>query len=81
MNVDGERTMRSPERLPEVMKVNEVAEMLRVDRKTIYSMVERGQIPGVRRLGRCLRFSRRALVRWLDDVDAASNARRDQRAW
>lgn len=71
MNVDGERMMRSPERLPEVMKVDEVAAMLRVDRKTIYSMVRRGRLPGARKLGRCLRFSRRALLDWLSDAESS----------
>lgn len=51
--------------LPPVLVADEVAALLRVDRKTVYSMVERGKLPGCRRIGRCLRFSRDAIVRWL----------------
>lgn len=53
------------EALPEVLTVPEVAALLRVDRKTIYAMVQRGEIPGARRLGTAIRFSRATVVAWL----------------
>lgn len=51
--------------LPAVLTVEEVAELMRVDRKTAYSAIAEGGIPGVRRIGRCIRVSRDELLRWL----------------
>ena len=48
--------------LPAVLTVDEVAEVLRVDRKTAYAVIAEGGVPGVRRLGRCIRVSREALM-------------------
>jgi excisionase family DNA binding protein len=48
-----------------VMTADSVSRMLRVNRKTIYEMVRTNSIPGVVRMGRALRFSRHALLRWL----------------
>lgn len=55
---------RSLRQQPEVMTADEVAAMLRVNRKTVYESVERGELPCVR-LGRRMLFSRAALLRWL----------------
>ncbi len=71
MEAETERATRVSHQPPEVMKVSEVAELLRVDRKTIYSMVQRGRLPGARRLGRSLRFSRSALLAWLADAESS----------
>lgn len=51
--------------LPAVLTVDEVADLMRVDRKTAYSAIADGGIPGVRRIGRCIRVSRDELLRWL----------------
>jgi excisionase family DNA binding protein len=51
--------------LPEVLTVDELAALLRVDRKTVYAQIARGEIPGVRRLGKTIRISRDAVLRWL----------------
>jgi excisionase family DNA binding protein len=51
--------------LPQVLTVEEVADLMRVDRKTAYSAIAGGGIPGVRRIGRCIRVSRDELLRWL----------------
>ena len=48
----------------EVMSVEECAEFLGVDRKTVYDYAGRGMIP-CRRLGKRILFSRRAVVLWL----------------
>ncbi len=37
--------------LATVLTADELAELLRVNRKTVYAMVARGEIPGVRRIG------------------------------
>lgn len=47
-----------------VMTVEEVADLLRVNRKTIYEAVRLNEIPHAR-LGRSIRFCREALLRWL----------------
>ena len=55
--------------LPHVLNADEVAELLRVDRKTVYSMVARKKLPGCRRVGRCLRFHRDRILQWLADAE------------
>ena len=56
----------------EVLTCGEVAELLRTTRKAGYAMVERGQIPGVVRLGRRLLFREDALVDLLSQKSAPS---------
>ena|ERR1017187_4277807 len=41
--------------LPEVLTVDEVAALLRVNRKTVYGAIKRAEIPGVRRIGGTIR--------------------------
>lgn len=53
--------------LPAVLTVEEVADVLRVDRKTAYAAIAEGRVPGVRRVGRCIRVSRDALLKWLEE--------------
>jgi excisionase family DNA binding protein len=53
--------------LPVVLTVDEVAAIMRVDRKTIYGVIARGEMPGVRRLGRSVRLHRDTVLRWLAD--------------
>ena len=48
----------------EVLTADEVAAMLRVNRKTIYEAAQRGDIPH-QRLGRRLVFERGAVLAWL----------------
>jgi excisionase family DNA binding protein len=49
----------------EVMKVAQVAAFLGVGKNVIYTLAAQNRIPH-RRVGKHLRFSRSALVRWLD---------------
>ena len=51
--------------LPAVLTVDEAAELLRVDRKTVYESIRRGELPGVVRLGRSIRIGRGALLEFL----------------
>jgi len=53
-----------PEATP-ILTVDELAALLRVERKTIYAAITRGDIPGVRRVGRSIRISRDAVLDWL----------------
>lgn len=48
-----------------VLTVTEAARMLRVNRKSIYRAVSRGEIRGVRRFGRAIRISKSALLDWM----------------
>lgn len=51
--------------LPLVLTVDELAVVLRIDRKTVYSAIQRGEIPGVRHVGAVIRISRDAVLNWL----------------
>jgi excisionase family DNA binding protein len=57
---------------PLLLTADETAELLRTTRKAVYAMVERGQLPGVTRIGRRLLVRRDALVDWLDQKRAPS---------
>ena len=57
---------------PYLLTADEVAALLRKTRKAIYVMVERGQLPGVVRIGRRLLFRRAELLDWLRQKSAPS---------
>ncbi|HWL86327.1 MAG TPA: helix-turn-helix domain-containing protein [Polyangiaceae bacterium] len=50
---------------PEILTVHELAKLLRVNRKTVYDAIARGEIPGVRRMGGVLRIHRDTVLGWL----------------
>ena len=52
--------------LPRFLTPTEVAALLRTTPKGVYTMVERGRLPGVTRIGRRLLIHRAALLDWLD---------------
>jgi excisionase family DNA binding protein len=54
------------------LKVSEVADLLRTSVKAIYSMIDRRQLPGVRRIGRRVLVSRQELLDWLHHNCASS---------
>lgn len=54
-----------PSTLPVVLTVEEVARLLRISRGAAYQAARRGELPGVRRVGRTLRVSRDAVLDWL----------------
>ena len=55
-----------------LLTVSEVADVLRTSRKAIYAMIERGQLPGLRRIGRRVLIRRADLLHWLDHNCASS---------
>ena len=57
---------------PLLLTPDEVASLLRTSRKAIYCMTDRGQLPGVIRIGRRLRFRKNDLVDYLDRKCAPS---------
>lgn len=48
-----------------LLTVSEAADLLRVDRKVVYSLAGRGGLPGVRRVGRSIRIHKKTLLSWL----------------
>ncbi len=52
-------------RLPTFLTVDELAQILRVNRKTAYEAVAKGEVPGARRVGRSIRITRDTVVAWL----------------
>jgi len=52
---------------PPILTVDELAALLRVNRKTVYEALARGEIPGARRIGGRYRILRTTVLRWLDD--------------
>jgi excisionase family DNA binding protein len=71
------RTVRHRETLPlpRLLTVSDVAEWLRTTRKAVYAMAERGQLPGIVRIGRRVLFEEDSLVGWLLERRAASPER------
>jgi excisionase family DNA binding protein len=57
---------------PDVLTVEQTAEVLHVARRTAYEAVRAGQIPSVR-VGRCIRIPKHALERKLLGGDAERN--------
>lgn len=60
---------------PAILTVQEVARYLRVHAMTVYRMIRRGDLPGVR-VGRGWRFKRDQIDRWLAAHE--TNSHRDQ---
>ena len=50
---------------PDLLLVHEVATFLRTSPKAIYSMIERGLLPGVVRIGRRVLVREDDLLQWL----------------
>lgn len=60
-----------PEPIP-FMTPEDVARVLRTSRAAVYKMQERGQLPGVRRIGRRLLFDRATLLDWMGQNPTSS---------
>jgi excisionase family DNA binding protein len=48
-----------------ILTVDELAALLRLNRKTVYEALSRGEIPGARRVGSSYRILRAAVIEWL----------------
>jgi len=62
---DGSAPPSEAAALDDVLDVEGMTRLLRIGRNTIYELVARNEIPH-RRLGKQIRFSRAAIMRWLD---------------
>jgi excisionase family DNA binding protein len=73
----GRKAREASGKAPPVLTVDELAALLRVERKTVYAAIARGEIPGVRRVGSLLRVSRDSVLTWLaQGQDRVSRSRR-----
>lgn len=61
-----------PSATGDVLTADEVAKLLRLDRKTVYDYAGRGVIP-CQRLGKRVLFSRAAVVQWLGGCSKGSS--------
>lgn len=52
--------------LPAILTTQDACQLLRISRATLYAEVHAGRIPALWIGKRCLRFSRVALERWLE---------------
>lgn len=57
---------------PDLLTADETAAVLKTTRAAVYAMCERGQLPGVIRIGRRLLVDSSALVDWLNQRRAPS---------
>ena len=53
-------------RLPRLLTAQEVSDLLRTSQKATYTMIARGQLPGVVRIGRRVLVREDELLDWLD---------------
>ena len=58
--------------VPTLLNTTEVATLLRTSKKAIWAMVERGQLPGVVRIGRRVLVREDALLDWLGQKSTSS---------
>jgi excisionase family DNA binding protein len=52
----------------EILTLDQAAAYLQISRATLYRLIKSGEIPG-RRVGRRYRFSRRALLEWVEEKE------------
>ncbi len=57
---------------PMALNVKEVADLLRVSTKTVYNLIQRGEIPAVK-VGRAYRLTKTALIDYLRKQDQESS--------
>jgi excisionase family DNA binding protein len=74
----GDLPLSSRRLLPTFITVDELAQLLRVNRKTVYEALSRAEIPGARRIGGTYRISRDAVLRWFaSGQDRVGRSRRN----
>lgn len=59
------------------MTVDELATVIGIHRKSVYAMIQRGEVPGVRKLApKVIRIYRPDVVAWLAGQDVEKRSRR-----
>jgi excisionase family DNA binding protein len=61
-----------------VLTVPELAALLKMHPQSIYAMAAEGKIPGVRRIGRAVRFHRPTVLAWLASGERGSRHGRNR---
>lgn len=56
----------TPGTSPLLLTTAEAAQALRISRSRLYEMLARNEIPGVVRIGRCVRIRRQSLEAWVN---------------
>lgn len=69
---EGDAGMSGKRDVPMLMTAEEVAELLRTTRIAVYAMAQRGQLPGVTRIGRRILFHSADLMDWLNQKRTAT---------
>jgi excisionase family DNA binding protein len=78
LEVEGEPNATEDPPAP-ILTVDELAVFLRVNRKTVYDALARGEIPGARRIGGRYRVLRDAVLEWLaSGQDRVPRSRRNR---
>jgi excisionase family DNA binding protein len=71
--------LRKESKVSEVMTLYEVADYLRVTKKTIYRLLSRGSIPAAK-VSHQWRFSRDSIDEWLQQNSVGATADKDNQA-
>lgn len=51
--------------MPELLTPDELAELLRLSPRTIYELLQTGEIPGAKKVGRAWRIHRDTVLEWI----------------
>lgn len=73
---ENDSNAKPPRSIPRFLTVDELADLLRVNRKTVYEAIARGKIPGARRVGGAYRIFRDAVLGWFAGQSGVSRSRR-----
>ena len=60
---------------PEFVTIDEAAEILRLERKAVYRLAGRGELPGCQRLGRTFRVHLPSMLSWFTSGPRADRKR------
>ena len=56
---------KKPKPDPVTITVDDLAALARLNRKTVYDLIAREKLPGVRRIGRSIRINKEIVLDWL----------------
>jgi excisionase family DNA binding protein len=80
--MDETRIEASDERtsvLPPILTPEDLAKLLRMRRRAVLDAIGRGELPGVRRVGRKIRADRDTILRWIAEGRGASRDKAGER--
>lgn len=62
----------------DIITVDELAECIGANRKTVYRWFNAGQLPGARRLGRSIRIHKPTVLAWLEKGEGPKLRKRER---